>query len=127
MGGALCSLKARMEDGNEICTGYIALSDAGDVPVLLHIRNARAICFDQLSDLILFDGCVAVSSLRCVSPEWRAGVIQRFRKFSFCKPVYGITPAVLAFLESAATCCFFASTTEKKIIHSLQIPHALNS
>ena len=32
--------------------GYIALSEACDVPVLLHVRNARAICFDQLFELI---------------------------------------------------------------------------
>jgi hypothetical protein len=32
--------------------GHIALSDARDVPVLLHIRNARAICFDQLCALL---------------------------------------------------------------------------
>ena len=45
--------------------GYIALSDANDVPVLLHIRNARAIQFDQLQDLIHFDCAgVAVNSLR---------------------------------------------------------------
>jgi hypothetical protein len=32
--------------------GHIALSDARDVPILLHVRNARAICFDQLCDLL---------------------------------------------------------------------------
>ena len=83
--------------------GYIALSDAADVPVLLHIRNARAICFDQLSDLIFFDGAgVAVSSLRWrVARMEKAGVIQRFQEVRhFGKPVYGITPAGVAFLES---------------------------
>ena len=56
----------------------------------------------------------------------KAGVIQRFQEVRHLgKPVYGITPAGVAFLESAATCCFLPSTTEKKIIHSLQIPHAL--
>jgi hypothetical protein len=129
MGGVSCSLKARMEDGNEISRGYIALSDASDVPVLLHIRNARAICFDQLRDLILFDCAgVAVNSLRWrVARMEKAGVIQRFQEVRhFGKPVYGITPAGVAFLESRGHMLFsLPSTTEKKIIHSLQIPHAL--
>ena len=109
--------------------GYIALSDAGDVPVLLHIRNARAICFDQLRDLILFDCAgVAVNSLRWrVARMEKAGVIQRFQEVRHLgKPVYGITPAGVAFLESRGHMLFsLPSTTEKKIIHSLQIPHAL--
>ena len=109
--------------------GYIALSDASDVPVLLHIRNARAICFDQLRDLILFDCAgVAVNSLRWrVARMEKAGVIQRFQEVRhFGKPVYGITPAGVAFLESRGHMLFsLPSTTEKKIIHSLQIPHAL--
>ena len=32
--------------------GYIALSETCDVPVLLHVRNARALCFDQLRELL---------------------------------------------------------------------------
>ena len=109
--------------------GYIALSDASDVPVLLHIRNARAICFDQLRDLILFDCAgVAVNSLRWrIARMEKAGVIQRFQEVRHLgKPVYGITPAGVAFLESRGHMLFsLPSTTEKKIIHSLEIPHAL--
>ena len=74
--------------------GYIALSDANDVPVLLHIRNARAIQFDQLQDLIHFDCAgVAVNSLRWrVARMEKNGVIQRFQDVRyFGKPVYGIT------------------------------------
>jgi len=109
--------------------GYIALSDAGDVPVLLHIRNARAVCFDQLSDLILFDGAgVAVSSLRWrVARMEKAGVIQRFQKFVIlASRSMELHRLVWHSSNPAATCCFLCrSTTEKKIIHSLQIPHAL--
>jgi hypothetical protein len=32
--------------------GHIALSEARDVPVLLQVRNARAVCFDQLCELL---------------------------------------------------------------------------
>jgi DNA-binding Lrp family transcriptional regulator len=109
--------------------GYVALSDANDVPVLLHIRNARAIQFDQLQDLILFDGAgVAVNSLRWrVARLEKNGVIQRFQDVRYLgKPVYGITSAGLSFLESRGHILFsLPSTTERKIIHSLQIPHAL--
>jgi len=109
--------------------GYIALSDANDVPVLLHIRNARAIQFDQLHDLILFDsGAAAVNSLRWrVARMEKNGVIQRFHDVRyFGKPVYGITPAGLSFLESRGHMLLsLPSTTEKRIIHFLQIPHAL--
>ena len=109
--------------------GYIALSDAGDVPVLLHIRNARAIQFDQLHDLILYDGVgAAVNSLRWrVARMEKNGIIQRFQDVRyFGKPVYGITPVGLSFLESRGHMLLsLPSTTEKKIIHSLQIPHAL--
>ena len=109
--------------------GYIALSDANDVPVLLHIRNARAIQFDQLQDLIHFDCAgVAVNSLRWrVARMEKNGVIQRFQDVRyFGKPVYGITSAGLSFLESRGHILFsLPSTTEKNIIHSLQIPHAL--
>lgn len=109
--------------------GYIALSDANDVPVLLHVRNARAIQFDQLHDLILYDGAgAAVNSLRWrVARMEKNGVIQRFQDVRyFGKPVYGITPAGLSFLESRGHMLLsLPSTTEKKIIHSLEIPHAL--
>ena len=109
--------------------GYVALSDANDVPVLLHIRNARAIQFDQLQDLILFDGAgVAVNSLRWrVARMEKNGVIQRFHDVRyFGKPVYGITPDGLSFLESRGHMLLsLPSDAKKKIIHSLQIPHAL--
>ena len=109
--------------------GYIALSDANDVPVLLHIRNARAIQFDQLQDLILFDGSgVAVNSLRWrVARMEKNGIIQRFHDVRYLgKPVYGITAAGLSFLESRGHMLLsLPSDAKKKIIHSLQIPHAL--
>jgi hypothetical protein len=36
--------------------GYVSISDERDVPVLLHIRNARAISFRQLCELLLLEG-----------------------------------------------------------------------
>ena len=34
--------------------GYIAISDERDIPALLHIRNARAVTFDQLCGLLAY-------------------------------------------------------------------------
>jgi len=108
--------------------GYIALSDASDVPVLLHIRNARAICFDQLRDLILFE-CAAWPSIHSAgaSHEWRRLVSFSVSGSSSFRQagLWNYTGRV-AFLESRGHMLFsLPSTTEKKIIHSLQIPHAL--
>ena len=52
--------------------GYIALSDACDVPIMLHIRNARAIYFDQLCELI-FDRIAAAPR----SVRWRVSRIEK--------------------------------------------------
>ena len=72
--------------------GYIALSDACDVPVLLHVRNARAICFDQLLELISLEMVAALSrSLRWrVARLEKAGLIARMEKYRYLgKPVIG--------------------------------------
>ena len=108
--------------------GYVALSDTYDVPVLLHIRNARAIQFDQLHDLILCDGAGAsVNSLRWrVARMERTGVIQRFSDVRHLgKPVYGITPTGIDFLESRGHMLISLPSTTDKILHPLQVPHAL--
>ena len=47
--------------------GHIALSDARDVPILLHVRNARAICLDQLCDLLSLE----IVTERPRSLRWR--------------------------------------------------------
>lgn len=108
--------------------GYIALSDACDVPVLLHIRNARAICLDQLCELLALDGIAPPSR----SFRWRitrletAGLIARADAHRhFGKPVYGITPAGLISLESRGHYLTSLPSTTDQILHASQIPHAL--
>lgn len=108
--------------------GYIALSDACDVPVLLHIRNARAVCFDQLRELILHDCAgVAAGSLRWrIARMEKTGLIQRFpEQRHFARPVFGITQLGLAFLESRGHLLLSLPSTTERIIHPLQVPHAL--
>jgi hypothetical protein len=53
--------------------GHIALSDARDVPILLHVRNARAICFDQLCDLLSLE----IITERPRSLRWRLARLEK--------------------------------------------------
>ena len=83
--------------------GYIALSDTCDVPVLLQVRNSRAITFDQLRDLLAHEMLEAiVRSLRWrVTRLEKVGLIERLNGQRFLgKPVYGITQQGLECLES---------------------------
>jgi hypothetical protein len=108
--------------------GYVALSDACDVPLLLYIRNARAICFDQLGELIALDHFASpMKSLR-----WRvtrletAGLIARAEGHRhFGRPVYEITKTGLVFLESRGHQLLSLPSTAEQILHPAQVPHAL--
>jgi hypothetical protein len=108
--------------------GYIALSDTYDVPVILHIRNAQAVYFEQLCELLSFDGFRASSR----SNRWRvariekAGLIARFAGLPhLSKPVFGITQSGLAFLESRGHYLLSLPSTTERILHPFQVPHAL--
>lgn len=108
--------------------GYIALSDACDVPVLLHIRNARAICFDQLFELISLEMVAALSrSLRWrVARLEKAGLIARLERYRyFGKPVFGITQQGLECLETRGHYLLSMPSNTDQILHSSQVPHAL--
>ena len=108
--------------------GYVALSDAYDVPILLHIRNARAIYFEQLRELILLDGAgIAIGSLRWrVARMEKAGLIQRHSdQRHLGKPVFGITRSGLAFLESRGHFLLSLPSTAEQMLHPSQVPHAL--
>ena len=108
--------------------GYVALSDAYDVPILLHIRNARAIYFEQLKELILLDGAgSAIGSLRWrVARLEKAGLIQRLSdQHHLGKPVFGITQSGLACLESRGHFLLSLPSTAEQMLHPTQVPHAL--
>ena len=78
--------------------GYIAVSDTCDIPVLLQIRNSRAICFDQLQDLLSHEMLAVLSrSLRWrvnrtqFYEEWFSSLAAqvRFLKHTLRFPCYG--------------------------------------
>jgi hypothetical protein len=108
--------------------GYINLSDAFDVPVLLHIRNARAIHFEQLRELISLDEAgIGIGSLYWrVARIERAGLIQRFSDLRHLgRPALGITQTGLAFLESRGHSLLSLTSAAQQILDPSQVPHAL--
>ena len=108
--------------------GYIALSDSRDVPVLLLIRNARAITFDQVCALAAIEG--SESSRRSV--YWRLSrlegceLIRRmtYDRF-FSQPIFAITPLGLQFLEFRGHSLLSLPSTAKSIIRKSQILHSV--
>ena len=108
--------------------GYIAVSDTCDVPVLLEIRNSRAICFDQLRDLLSHEMLAVLSrSLRWrVSRLEEAGLISRFSGHRHLgKPVFGITGEGLECLESRGHSLLSLPSDTEQILHPSQVSHAL--
>ena len=108
--------------------GYISLSEACDVPVLLHVRNARAIHFDQLSDLISHEMEATLSrSLRWrVARLEKAGLIFRLEMYRHLgKPVFEITHHGLECLEARGHYLLSLPSNTEQILHPSQVPHAL--
>ena len=108
--------------------GYITLSDDFDVPILLHIRNARAIFLEQLHELISLEGKgMPVRSLRWrIRRMEKAGLIQRISNQSHLgRPVLRITQTGLATLESRGHSLLSLTSTAEQILDPNQIPHAL--
>jgi hypothetical protein len=108
--------------------GYIALSDTCDVPLLVHIRNARAVCFDQLRELLEYSMLAAITH----SLHWRvarlekAGLVERLNtRHYFGKPVFGITQQGLECLESRGHSLVSLPSGTEQILHPSQILHAL--
>ena len=108
--------------------GYIALSEACDVPVLLHVRNARAIYFDQLFELISLE----MEAALCRSLRWRvarlvkSGLLSRQEIYRHLgKPVFGITQQGLECLEARGHYLLSLPSNTELILHPSQVPHAL--
>ncbi len=108
--------------------GYVALSDERDVPVLVLIRNARAITFDQICALATMEG--GESSRRSVC--WRlkrledCELIRRmtYDRF-FSQPIFAITPLGLQFLEFRGYSLLSLPSTAKSIVRKSQILHSV--
>jgi Replication-relaxation len=108
--------------------GYIALSETCDMPVLLHVRNARALCFDQLRELLSHDMLAAiVRSLRWrVARLERVGLLARLNEQRFLgRPVYRITHQGLECLESRGHCLVSLPSNTEQILHPSKVAHAL--
>jgi Replication-relaxation len=108
--------------------GYITLSDDRDVPLLLTIRNARAITYEQICSLALLEG--RESSRR--SLHWRLARLERcelvqrmtFDRF-FSQPIFAITPLGLEFLESRGHCLLSLPATTREVVRKSQILHSV--
>jgi hypothetical protein len=108
--------------------GYIALSETCDVPVLLHVRNARALCFDQLRELLSHEMLAVIArSLRWrVARLEKVGLVARFNEQRFLgKPVYRITQLGLECLESRGHSLVSLPSDTEQILHPSKIAHAL--
>jgi hypothetical protein len=108
--------------------GHILLSDANDVPLLLTIRNARAITYDQICSLAYIDGIAG--SKRIV--HWRlsrlerSGLVQRMKyDLLFSQPIFSITSLGLEVLESRGHALLSLPSTTKEIVRRSQILHSV--
>lgn len=108
--------------------GYVSISDDRDIPLLLHVRNARALSFDQLTELLLLEGSERVRR----SVHWRTarlerhGFITRVEPDRFLgQPVLSISAAGLRLLESRGHFLLSLPSGAEQIIHPSQIQHAM--
>jgi hypothetical protein len=108
--------------------GHISVSDTKDVPLLLTIRNARAITYDQICSLAHIDGIAANKRIA----HWRlsrleqSGLVQRIKHdLLFSQPVFSITASGLEVLESRGHSVLSLPSTTGKIVRRTQILHSV--
>lgn len=108
--------------------GCIAISDEHDLPVLLHIRNARAITLNQLYRLL----AVERNGVHRRSVQWRvtrleqAGLVSRMTSSQFFRqPIYRITPLGLGYLEMRGHTLISLPSTGRHVLNETQVFHAL--
>lgn len=108
--------------------GFIDISNERDLPVLIHIRNARAISFRQLRLLLLLEGIERTRR----SADWRItrlqqhGLVERIEQDAFLgEPFFTITPNGLRVLESRGHSLVSLPSSAEQIIHHSQVPHAI--
>jgi hypothetical protein len=108
--------------------GSISLSDSADIPLLLSIRNARALTFDQVSALACMDGLAKnrrVLHWRLSRLE-RCGFVQRTEYGPLpSQPVISITRMGLECLESRGQILLSLPSTSRKILEETQILHSV--
>ncbi|MDE3103866.1 MAG: hypothetical protein KGK08_01710 [Acidobacteriota bacterium] len=108
--------------------GCIAISDEHDLPILLHIRNARAVTLNQLYRLLAGEkGGVLRRSV-----QWRVTRLEQGELVSrmtssqfFRQPIYRITVLGLSYLEMRGHTLISLPSTGRHILNETQIFHAL--
>lgn len=108
--------------------GCIAISDEHDLPLLLHVRNARAITLNQLHRLLTMEK----SGVHRRSVQWRITRLERaelvFRLTSsqfFRQPIYRVTALGLSYLEMRGHTLISMPSTASHILNDTQAFHAL--
>jgi hypothetical protein len=108
--------------------GFIVISSERDLPVLIHIRNARAISFRQLRLLLFLEGIEKTRR----SADWRVtrlqhhGLVERIEEDGFLgEPFFVITANGLRVLESRGHSLVSLPSSVEQIIHHSQVPHAI--
>jgi len=108
--------------------GCIAISDEHDLPILLHIRNSRAITLNQLYRLLSGER----NGVHRRSVQWRVTRLERAELVSrmtssqfFRQPIYRITTLGLGYLEMRGQTLISLPSTGRHILNETQAFHAL--
>src|SRR5215469_1847727 len=110
------------------CKGSIVISHDSDVPLLLHVRNARFVTDRQLFELLRWDGLESSHHTH----NWRVqrlcktGFIERVDSVFWCGfPVYAIAKNGLVELESQGECSLALNSSTRQRRVRAEIAHAL--
>ena len=108
--------------------GCIAISDEHDLPLLLHIRNVRAVTLNQLYRLLAGEK----SGVHRRSVQWRVTRLEKAELVSrmtssqfFRQPIYRITTLGLSYLEMRGHTLISLPSTGRHILNETQAFHAL--
>jgi hypothetical protein len=108
--------------------GFIALSDDRDIPMLVTIRNARAITCDQICALLLNNGPETCrrSVLWRLDRLERNGLVERIDCVRLLpEPVFAITRSGLELLELRGHALISLPSTIKEIVRRSQVLHSV--
>jgi hypothetical protein len=108
--------------------GHISISDAKDIPLLLTIRNARAITYDQICSLAHMDGLETSKRIMHwrLSRLERSGLVQRMKHdLLFSQPIFSITSSGLEVLESRGHALLSLPSNTREVVRKGQILHSV--
>ena len=108
--------------------GQISISEARDIPILLLVRDARAIRSRQLYENLLLTGLEGNRRTVCwrLSRLIHCGLIAPLRRLDFIgETVYAITRTGLALLESHGHCLLSLGSNSRTIVHEAEAIHMI--